>query len=423
MSQCVPETLLQGTIQDALENAGYMAKQEPFLSTKFRGRHITGMARPIQVDEPVDQEWDAGAVRLASGGVGETRFIQMPKPLTRLSPRPHEAVPPAKLELPPGPADPAICKLSGGVSGEAHETHSFPKVFSAANPVASRDNVVAADHRLRGERGLLAMEDDQLEPTGQPIPPALLHVVGGHPSPAHTPKPPPGIAERTGLPAASHEVSAVSGALEGMDDLQLVSAAQSGKAEAFDTLMLRHTSKLYGLVFHMSNSHEDTDDLLQEIWAKVYRSLQSFRGASRFSTWVHSIAVNMTLNFLKKRNRRSPVSLNAAPEGSDATLAELPGIDAEIEDALVCNQTPRTDANRGELQRLLSDALDQLTPEHRAVVTMFDVQGMAHAEIAKVMGISEGTVRSRLFYAHRQLQSYLSDVASDFLQSPKKNAL
>jgi RNA polymerase sigma factor (sigma-70 family) len=70
---------------------------------------------------------------------------------------------------------------------------------------------------------------------------------------------------------------------------------------------------------------------------------------------------------------------------------------------------PRQDANIAELQQRLNEALQKLSHEHRAVVTMFDIQGMPHAEIAKILGISEGTVRSRLFYAHRQLQNYLEE--------------
>jgi RNA polymerase sigma-70 factor (ECF subfamily) len=75
-----------------------------------------------------------------------------------------------------------------------------------------------------------------------------------------------------------------------------------------------------------------------------------------------------------------------------------------------------------ELQARLTEALDQLSPEHRAVVTLFDVQGVPHAEIARVMGVSEGTVRSRLFYAHRQLQSLLSDMADEFLPAASAQA-
>jgi RNA polymerase sigma factor (sigma-70 family) len=189
---------------------------------------------------------------------------------------------------------------------------------------------------------------------------------------------------------------------EHAEDERLVALAQTGDAFAFDQLVVRHTSRLYGLVYHMTGNHEDTNDLLQDVWTKVFRSLAGFRGASRFTTWVHSIAVNMSINFLKRRSRRQTVSLDAGVEEGGASDA--------LEGMLVSPHTPRTEAGIAELQARLSEALGRLSSEHRAVVTMFDIQGMAHSEIGKVLGVSEGTVRSRLFYAHRQLQGFLSDL-------------
>jgi RNA polymerase sigma-70 factor (ECF subfamily) len=186
------------------------------------------------------------------------------------------------------------------------------------------------------------------------------------------------------------------------EDDQLVSRARAGDASAFDQLVGRHTARLYGLVYHMTGNHEDTNDLLQDVWTKVFRSLAGFRGASRFSTWIHSIAVNMSINFLKRRNRRQTLSLDAASDEGGAPDA--------MESLLVSPHTPRSEAGISELQERLTEALGRLSAEHRAVVTMFDIQGMAHAEIGRVLGISEGTVRSRLFYAHRQLQAFLSDL-------------
>jgi len=151
----------------------------------------------------------------------------------------------------------------------------------------------------------------------------------------------------------------------------------------------------------MTGNHDDTNDLLQDIWTKVYRSLAGFRGASRFTTWVHSIAVNMTINFVKRRNKRQSVSLDETAPSEEGYELGNP--------LLVSGHTPRTEASLSELQARLTNALERLTPDHRAVVTMFDIQGMPHAEISKVLGTSEGTVRSRLFYAHKQLQSFLSD--------------
>jgi RNA polymerase sigma factor (sigma-70 family) len=184
------------------------------------------------------------------------------------------------------------------------------------------------------------------------------------------------------------------------EDASLVERAKNGDTSAFDELVIKHSPKLYGLVYHMTSNHEDTNDVLQDVFGKAYRSLKRFRGKSAFYTWIYSIAVNMTLNFLKKRNRRRVLSLD--------------DIDSNIQNdkdfiELTSATTPEHEANLTELQERLNKAMMQLSEDHRAVVTMFDIQGMPHAEISKILGVSEGTVRSRLFYAHRQLQTYLEE--------------
>jgi RNA polymerase sigma factor (sigma-70 family) len=183
-------------------------------------------------------------------------------------------------------------------------------------------------------------------------------------------------------------------------DLDLVERARRGDTKAFDALVEKYTPKLYGLVYHMTSNREDTNDILQDVFAKAYRALKRFRGKSSFYTWIYSIATNMTLNFLKKRNRRRSMSLDDV----DLSIENDPDF---IE--VTSKSDPVREANLSELQQRLNMAMQQLSVDHRTVVTMFDIQAMPHAEIAKILGISEGTVRSRLFYAHRQLQAYLED--------------
>jgi len=108
----------------------------------------------------------------------------------------------------------------------------------------------------------------------------------------------------------------------------------------------------------------------------------------------------MTINFVKKRGRRFQLSL----DDLDANVQN----DKELID-LAATNTPTREVDLAELQQRLNEAMMKLSVEHRAVVTMFDVQGMPHAEIAKILRIPEATVRSRLFYAHRQLQNYLEE--------------
>jgi RNA polymerase sigma-70 factor (ECF subfamily) len=183
-------------------------------------------------------------------------------------------------------------------------------------------------------------------------------------------------------------------------DPELVERARDGDTRAFDALVEKYTPKLYGLVYHMTSNREDTNDILQDVFAKAYRALRRFRGKSSFYTWIYSIATNMTLNFLKKRNRRRNMSLDDV----DLSIENDPDF---IE--MTSKSDPVREANLSELQQRLNMAMQRLSVDHRTVVTMFDIQAMPHAEIARILGISEGTVRSRLFYAHRQLQAYLED--------------
>ena len=184
------------------------------------------------------------------------------------------------------------------------------------------------------------------------------------------------------------------------EDQELVRRTQSGDASAFDHLVIKYTPRLYGLVYNMTSNHEDTNDLLQDIFSKAYKAIRGFRGKSSFYTWIHSIAVNMTLNFLKKRGRRFQLSLDDV----DASIQN----DKEFMEA-TATSSPVREADLSELQRRLNEAMMKLSDEHRAVVTMFHIQGMPHAEISKILRVSEGTVRSRLFYANRQLQNYLDE--------------
>ncbi len=184
------------------------------------------------------------------------------------------------------------------------------------------------------------------------------------------------------------------------EDKGLVGRAQAGDTTAFDELVLKYSHRLYGLVYHMTSNREDASDVLQDVFAKAYRSLKRFQGNSSFYTWIYSIAVNMTLNFLKKRNRRRGMSLDDLDSGiaNDVEFLEM-----------TSGNSPSHEVNLRELQQRLNEAMMQLSEDHRAVVTMFDIQGLPHAEISEILGVSAGTVRSRLFYAHRQLQNYLEE--------------
>ena len=183
-------------------------------------------------------------------------------------------------------------------------------------------------------------------------------------------------------------------------DLMLVQQAQEGDVTAYDELVRRYQERVYATVYHMTANHEDASDLAQETFIKGYQALKSFKGDSSFYTWVYRIAVNKTINFLKQRKNKSFLSLNDL----DLHAENDPDLVA-----LVSERTPRRDAGLSELQEKLNAAMLKLSPDHRLVVTLHDVQGLPHEEIANIMDCNIGTVRSRLFYARQQLQAYLSD--------------
>lgn len=188
--------------------------------------------------------------------------------------------------------------------------------------------------------------------------------------------------------------------LKEASDNDLVAETQKGDASAFDDLIRKYHGRLYGLIYHMTSNHEDTNDLLQDTFSKAYNVIGSFKGESTFYTWIHRIAVNMTLNFLKKRNRRQHASIDNSEEHleSDPDFLEAAN-----------RKDPRHLINMQELQKKLTKAMGQLSHQHQAVVTLFDIQGIPQSEIAKILKTSEGTVRSRLFYAHQQLKKSLQE--------------
>ena len=184
------------------------------------------------------------------------------------------------------------------------------------------------------------------------------------------------------------------------EDQQLVARTQAGDAGAFDRAggQIHPASLRPGLQHDLESRGYERP--AQDIFSKAYKSIRGFRGKSSFYTWIHSIAVNMTLNFLKKRGRRFHLSLDDV----DASIQN----DKEFLE-VTPTSSPVREADLSELQRRLNEAMMKLSDEHRAVVTMFHIQGMPHAEISKILHVSEGTVRSRLFYANRQLQNYLDE--------------
>lgn len=187
-----------------------------------------------------------------------------------------------------------------------------------------------------------------------------------------------------------------------LSDEELIELTLGGKTRAFDELIRRHSRKLNGMLIQMLNSEADAYDVAQESFLKAFHSLRYFKGNSSFYTWLYTIALNQARNFLRKRKRERAYSIddteNGDPLEKDAELADK-GLEAD----------PVRKANVSDLRKKLARAIAQLSPAHQEVVNLCDIQGLSYPEIAKIINISEGTLRSRLHYAHKQLQGLLAD--------------
>lgn len=204
------------------------------------------------------------------------------------------------------------------------------------------------------------------------------------------------LAEAADAPPTPENISAEKGA----EDAALVRRAQEGDLVAFDELVRRYQERVYSTIYHMTASHEDAADLAQETFIKAFQALKTYKGDASFYTWLYRIAVNKTINFLKTRRNKTHLSLNDL----DLNAENDPGLVA-----LISDKTPRRELGLSELQEKLNEAMMKLSSVHRLAVTLHDVQGLPHEEIARIMDCNVGTVRSRLFYARQQLQAYLSD--------------
>jgi RNA polymerase sigma-70 factor (ECF subfamily) len=186
-------------------------------------------------------------------------------------------------------------------------------------------------------------------------------------------------------------------------DWAIVQRVQAGHVGAFDQLVQKYREHIFSVIYNMTSNREDASDLTQETFIKAFQAIARFKGKSSFFTWIYRIAINTTMTFLKKRNRRRFISYEKIDEEVSNT---------EIFESLTAQNRSEKGALISELQEKLNDALQRLSLKHRTVVILHEIEGLEHTEIAEITKTSVGTVRSRLHYAKQQLQSYLQDYIS-----------
>lgn len=201
------------------------------------------------------------------------------------------------------------------------------------------------------------------------------------------------------------EVKSLLGTIEASEasissDAVLIERVQAGNMAAFDALIRKYRERLYSVIYNMTSNAEDAADLTQDSFIKAFRSIHNFKGNSSFYTWLYRIGINTTISFINKNKLRRFFSFDKIQEE---------GANKEVVDALVGDNDTEKSTLLKELQEKLNEALQILSISHRTVIVLYEIEGLSHQEVADIMGCSEGTVRSRLYYAKQQLQGLLKD--------------
>ncbi|MBI3202553.1 MAG: sigma-70 family RNA polymerase sigma factor [Polyangiaceae bacterium] len=187
---------------------------------------------------------------------------------------------------------------------------------------------------------------------------------------------------------------------EAEEDRALIDRARTGDKRAFRELVERHQRRAFAIALSLVRDENDAREVVQEAFLRVFRGIDSFHGGSSFFTWLYRIVTNLSIDLMRKPARRDK-ELDETREISDELdiplLARIDGAD------------PADVVRRGEIRGRIQSALDALPAYHRGVIVMREVDGMSYEEMAQAMGVSKGTIMSRLFHARQKLQRALAD--------------
>jgi RNA polymerase sigma-70 factor, ECF subfamily len=180
------------------------------------------------------------------------------------------------------------------------------------------------------------------------------------------------------------------------NETELLRRAQKGDPQAFGALVERYQRRVVGVAFAVVHNQDDALELAQETFVRAFENISKFESRSSFSTWLYRIAANLAIDFRRREGRHTIL------RGEDAEN-EIQRLPSTHGDSFV-------EASRGELSKRISDALGELTPEHRAVILLREVEGLSYDEISEVLQVPRGTVMSRLHYARGHLRGILKDL-------------
>ncbi|MEO8796574.1 MAG: sigma-70 family RNA polymerase sigma factor [Polyangiaceae bacterium] len=199
---------------------------------------------------------------------------------------------------------------------------------------------------------------------------------------------------------------------EAEEDRALIARAQAGDKEAFRKLVERHQRRAFAIAMSLVRDENDARELVQDAFLRVYKGLANFQGGSSFFTWLYRIITNLSIDLIRKPSHKNVDLDESRLELEEDQEAQFPFL-SRIEGA-----DPVDAVRRREIGARLQVALDALPSYHRGVIVMREVEGLSYEEMAQVMGVSKGTIMSRLFHARQKLQRALADCYAEQVGDP-----
>lgn len=185
-----------------------------------------------------------------------------------------------------------------------------------------------------------------------------------------------------------------------LHEASLIEQSKAGDMESFEQLIISHQKKAFNIAYRILGNLEDANDVTQEALIKAYRGIKNFNGKSSFSTWLYAIVNNTCMDFIRKNRKTKLTYLDREYETEESSYKIQVHGD---------NETPEEVLEKKEVQKIIHDCINKLSYEHRRIVVLRDIEQLSYSEIAEILNCSEGTVKSRISRARKNLRILIEE--------------